>query len=468
MGNNILLADKSITIQKIVQLTFADDDYQIHCVGDGQAALDAIPQVRPDLILADISLPLRSGYEVCSIIRTDPGYGEFAGIPIILLAGIYETMDEERARQVEEKVKEVQATDFLSKPFDPQLLITKVKQHLSAGIDNTSPGAPMFAQEPDSAILFDSESSADSRPPDDEEKTMMLPGGPFGNIFAESLPQEEEPSPEASRTLVDIDSVKPVGEVLFSEEEFPQVELGSEEDNQETLNLPSVVGEMDQAFTGREEQEFEYSDSDLAQSHENPVPVILPEAEEPFGDVFQEPDQSSQWGVASEEDSPFGVPEPPPVPAPAPVIEPAPEFTESPLFTSTTEAKAPELPTAEADGFDDTWPGVPIRINTSQPVEELFESEASTAVAEDVEELEPDLSENTVEEQADRTPVESVAAAQPASPTQLTDELIERIAERVVNKLSERVVSEIVWQVVPDLAEKMIRRELEKLHAGEE
>jgi CheY-like chemotaxis protein len=77
MGNTILLADKSITIQKIVQLTFADDDYNIHSVSDGQTALDALPKIRPDLILADISLPVKSGYELCSTVRRDPEYSEF-------------------------------------------------------------------------------------------------------------------------------------------------------------------------------------------------------------------------------------------------------------------------------------------------------------------------------------------------------------------------------------------------------
>jgi len=61
MGHTILLADKSITIQKIVELTFADEDYVIKSFADGQAAIDAIPQLQPDLILADISLPGRNG-----------------------------------------------------------------------------------------------------------------------------------------------------------------------------------------------------------------------------------------------------------------------------------------------------------------------------------------------------------------------------------------------------------------------
>ena len=74
MGNTILLADKSITIQKIVQLTFADDNYSIKCFSDGQSALESIRQVSPDLVLADISLPGKNGYELCQTLRNDPSF----------------------------------------------------------------------------------------------------------------------------------------------------------------------------------------------------------------------------------------------------------------------------------------------------------------------------------------------------------------------------------------------------------
>jgi CheY-like chemotaxis protein len=474
MGNTILLADKSITIQKIVQLTFADDNYQIHCVSDGQAALESIHQVRPDLVLADISLPLKSGYDICSTLRSDSQYSDFANIPVILLAGIYETMDEERARIVEEKVKEVQATDFLSKPFDPQLLISKVKQYISGSPPTPTAEIPIFAEESDSAInLFDSESLPPvSEPVDDGEKTMMLPGGPFGSMFAEELPPEEEPKQEKPRPQVEIENVLPVGEPIFSEEEFPQVELGSEDDDQETVNVASsqLADPVGEAFSGREEQVFEYTGSDLEESQANSIPLVLPDTEEPFSDVFQESGPSIPWTPLSstEEDSPFGLPEPPPAPEPEPepeiMIEPPPQFVESPIMEiPMTAAEQPEA------GFDDTWPGVQLKMNISQPVEELFESDVPSAhVMDDVEELEPDLAETSLEDSEEIPKESEVLQSSPVLSQQLTEDLIDKIAEKVINKLSERVVSEIVWQVVPDLAEKMIRRELEKLHAGED
>ncbi|MGH9856205.1 MAG: response regulator, partial [Acidobacteriota bacterium] len=430
MGNTILLADKSTTIQKIVQLTFADDDFKIHSVSDGQTALEMIPQIRPDLVLADISLPVKSGYEVCTAVRTDSQLSAFSKIPVILLAGIYETMDEERARQVEERVKQVQANDFLSKPFDPQLLIKKVKQYLSPGSGIETASSPaMFAQEPDSAInLFDTDAPVE--PPDDSEKTMMLPGGPFGSMFAaEPAPYEEESSAAApEKTPVDINTVKPVNEPVFGEESFPGVELGAEQEEEEpnlfeqpTLRMDSAP-KQDDKFAGRQEQEFEYSSGPVhdAPKQSEPaagsIPLILPDAEDPFGDVFQEPQPTWSTNLASEDDSPFGTPEPPPVVEESAIVveEPTPPSADAGMTTSEPEA------------FDDTWPGVPVRSNLTHPVEDLFESEAvQVSATEDAEELEADFSES----EDDQKPGAIQAAAQPVSATStpITDDLIDRI-----------------------------------------
>ena len=479
MGNTILLADKSITIQKIVQLTFADDNFNIHTVNDGQAALDIIPQIRPDLILADISLPIKNGYELCLSIRKDDQLSDFSSVPVILLAGIYETMDEERSRQVEERVQQVGANDFLSKPFDPQLLISKVKQYLSTSRSDDSSrsaaSAAVFAQEPDGGInLFDTDSVV--KPPEDNEKTMMLPGGPFGTMFAsEPTPYEEEVK-QTRRDPSEIEAAKPVNEMIFEEDNFAGVELGTEQEDGNLFNQATLKIEPGQAdngrFSGRDEQEFEYRSGPVLEPPSGPaqeppgsIPFILPSAEDPFSDVFQEPSVPWSSSSVSEEDSPFGVPEPPPPPAPAIEEVPAPvESKEDPAFFDQAESAAP------VETFDDTWPGVPVRPNMTPAVEELFESEPRlVSLQEDAEELQPDLSDDSgLQEDHGVSVATPVAPGEPVSAAAVSDELIDKIAERVLNKLSERIVSEIVWQVVPDLAEKMIRRELEKLHAAEE
>jgi CheY-like chemotaxis protein len=478
MGNTILLADKSTTIQKIVQLTFADDDFNIQTVSDGQTALEMIPQIRPDLVLADISLPVKNGYEICTALRTDPQLTAFSAMPVILLAGIYETMDEERARSVEEKVKQVQANDFLSKPFDPQLLISKVKQYLSPDTAvHSASSASMFAQEADSGInLFDTETPME--PPDDAEKTMMLPGGPFGSMFAaEPVPYDEESSLEKKpKTSIDVDAVKPLNEPVFGEENFPEVQLGAEPEEEENLFQQSTLkmalpSEEESKFSGREEQEFEYSsgpvvDASAKAEPEGSIPLILPDAEDPFGDVFQEPQVPwTSTVAASEEDSPFGVPEPPPPPAVQETSLPV----EKPGIASMQPSILPPVLPTEPETFDDTWPGMSMRSNMTHPVEELFESDAvQISTGDDAEELQEDYPNNTAEQEQETIQQARSVEAVATSSAAITEDLIDRIAERVLNKLSDRVVSEIVWQVVPDLAEKMIRREIEKLHASEE
>ena len=537
MGNTILLADKSITIQKIVELTFSDDQYEIRCVNDGQSALEAIPQIRPDIILADISLPVRSGYEICEILRTNPEYASFAQTPVILLAGIYETMDEERAKAVEEKVREVGANDLLSKPFDPQLLTTKVKDLMSIfapPIQSTqevvSKTQDIFAEslhpEEDTITGSISEISGEAY---DTEKTMMLPGPPIfsANMFAEAPPFEAEADLE--QETVNIDSVTPMNEPIFEDDLVPPTSEQPEAPQME-FNEP--------AFTTHEEPEFTFDSSDAtiinrdallmpqggepigepifdaSRDDQNTVPqpaVILPE-DEPFGDVFGESPETAQWTTtASEEDSPFGLPEPPP-PPPAPVEEVQQELApvadventgpltippealwivgqnETPQVEEQIEESIEEPveePKEEIEELDsssevnatfgeNTW-SRERSLAGERTAEELFDGEPvadSVPSVEESEELQADGSEVSATQQMITEPVPVVAQASSPVPAlttvEITEDLINKIADRVVAKLSEKLVSEIVWQVVPDLAEKMIRRELEKLHAGEE
>ncbi len=72
MAHKLLLADDSITIQRVIELTFADEDVQVFAVGDGKHAIDRIQADRPDIVLADVGMPERDGYEVAAFIKGDP------------------------------------------------------------------------------------------------------------------------------------------------------------------------------------------------------------------------------------------------------------------------------------------------------------------------------------------------------------------------------------------------------------
>src|SRR6266536_796110 len=117
MPKKILLADDSLTIQKVVELTFSDSGYELVCVSNGQKALDRIQQDRPDLVLADVVMPEKNGYEVCEAIKSNPAT---ARIPVMLLSGTFEPFDRERAERIG-------ADAIVSKPFDSQQLLAQVE-----------------------------------------------------------------------------------------------------------------------------------------------------------------------------------------------------------------------------------------------------------------------------------------------------------------------------------------------------
>ena len=121
MPHKLLLADDSVTIQRVIELTFADEDVQVRAVGDGQKAIAAIESDRPDIVLADVGMPERDGYEVSAFIKGNP---QLAHIPVLLLTGAFEPVDEARARAVG-------CDGVLVKPFEPQMVINRVKDLLA-------------------------------------------------------------------------------------------------------------------------------------------------------------------------------------------------------------------------------------------------------------------------------------------------------------------------------------------------
>jgi CheY-like chemotaxis protein len=121
MPHKLLLADDSVTIQRVIELTFADEDVQVHAVGDGMKAIASIQAERPDIVLADVGMPERDGYEVAAFIKGNP---QLADIPVLLLTGAFEPVDETRARAVG-------CDGVLVKPFEPQMVINRVKDLLS-------------------------------------------------------------------------------------------------------------------------------------------------------------------------------------------------------------------------------------------------------------------------------------------------------------------------------------------------
>jgi CheY-like chemotaxis protein len=144
----LLLADDSVTIQRVIELTFADEQIQVIAVGDGQEAVQRIESERPDVILADVGMPRRDGYEVAAHVKKTP---HLKHIPVVLLTGAFEPIDESRARAVG-------CDGVLVKPFEPQMVINRVKDLLAgrrpaslweeSGAASAAPPASVPAPEP--------------------------------------------------------------------------------------------------------------------------------------------------------------------------------------------------------------------------------------------------------------------------------------------------------------------------------
>ena len=96
MPRTLLLADDSVVIQKLVGLSFANEDIEIVSVDNGDDAVAQAQVCRPDVVLADVVMPGLSGYEVCAAIR---GNSDLHDIPVLLLTGTFEAFDENRARE---------------------------------------------------------------------------------------------------------------------------------------------------------------------------------------------------------------------------------------------------------------------------------------------------------------------------------------------------------------------------------
>jgi CheY-like chemotaxis protein len=127
MRRTILLADDSPTIQRLVTNTFADADYEIISVSNGDAAIKKFEEIHPHVVLADIYMPGKNGYEVCAYVRQHRTVG---ATPVVLLVGAFDAFDEDKAKQIG-------ATANITKPFEPQALVALVESVMPPADDVT-------------------------------------------------------------------------------------------------------------------------------------------------------------------------------------------------------------------------------------------------------------------------------------------------------------------------------------------
>lgn len=498
MGHKLLLADDSITIQKVVSLTFAEEDFEVICVGNGEMAVEKIREQQPDIVLADIFMPRKTGYEVCAFVKTNE---RFRHTPVILLVGTFEPFDKAEAASVG-------ADGFLTKPFEPTVLIRMVRQMLektkaermAANLERTVVSSSITGQVPLSRVQ--------SKKPAEDNKTVQIP--------RESLLE----MPELKiRSVVKSD----LEETLLASDIKPAIpELKPDEillpTGDEVLLAPGEVV-LPQAEVPRSVPAV----PETAPLAPEPPPEVLetaPFAPEP---VSQTP-PPAQWVTPSTQVTElFAYPDPmvsvrrpivePPT-APLPAFEEIREEPAPPVPEPPPEKPAPAQPEPQTSmrislsprdsgesilEFDTivsriTLPseedilgvfeliGIEKIIAQRKSLEEAIHEEMAAqetprvaarveeAFAQEAEEARQEVAVETIQApepvlEAEAEVVKAVSLpAVAAQPEALLDEtLVTRIARMVVEKLSEKVIREIAWEVVPELAELVVRQEVERM-----
>jgi CheY-like chemotaxis protein len=189
VSHTLLLADDSVTIQRVIELTFADEDVNVVAVSDGDQAIAVMDKTPPDIVLADVGMPGRNGYEVAQHIRDTP---RLSHIPVVLLTGAFEPIDQAKATAAG-------CDGVLAKPFEPQLVIGRVKEllgkpkagsSLDAGLPAPVTEAPWVPSLPDVDFQGTTSGSADAA--DYFERLDQA----FANLSA--VPEPDHPRPSAT------------------------------------------------------------------------------------------------------------------------------------------------------------------------------------------------------------------------------------------------------------------------------
>jgi CheY-like chemotaxis protein len=467
MSKKILLADDSLTIQKVVELTFSDSDVDLVCVSNGLRALEKVRDDRPDLVLADVVMPEKNGYEVCEAIKADPST---AWIPVVLLTGTFEPFDKHRAEKIG-------ADAIVSKPFDSQQLVRQVEALLAR---SSPPSAATVA------MRIPDEIARGGMPPEVRQEIEPEPfdagfspedftgsirtnagGDPFEEEYGRGDVDSAIEAFERARATAEPSAVPAEGRLPeaspFEEESESPAWLGEEMDRSPgpdrghwmTAEIPPApplfeapVLRADEAPTA----EIPVSSWDrptVADAAAAPAPAapddyedITADAADVLFEIPPSPPEDSPEDVVFERSSAFASPGPAVDPMDSGVARPA----SPPGVLEAAASMVGGAATGSVPDGEDSRRPAPGPAETSPPPRELEELAQTKSI--------PELAEM----------LSSVSRG--GEPLSEAD--IDRLAERVVEKLSDRVIREIAWEVIPDMAEIVIKQRIKELEAGVE
>ena len=475
MSQTLLLADDSVTIQRVIELTFADENIRVIAVGNGQRAIDRIKTEPPDIVLADTAMPERDGYDVATFIKEDPA---LAHIPVVLLTGAFEPVDEDRARQVG-------CDAVLVKPFEPKVVINRVRELLggrsAAAVSATVGPVKVVPPQDADAEAPTPQAVTRGRPAHDPDEMPDLSSRLSGG--------EPEPAPPSVTSDRAIAADDPLGGYLDQmDEAFDRLDAGesvasgrgrtaSEEPRPQPKDTSASEEDFDSLEGALSVLEGALDKLDLeslnatadAASGGRDVPPSTPDA------ALPSPDRSVEAVPAAAGSPPSdGAPATlaPQVPLPSepvpPVAQPTAEVEIEP--TSLTEARrsgeAPEPPSDAASASPLPEPVAPappperVVVSAQEPAPSSRQRSPEAGVP-SVESASAPAGVDTPPSLADA--FRSLLAAEqggaeraqtvypwprPASSPVMNEELIDRVAERVIARLSDSVTSELLAQVV--------------------
>jgi len=502
MPKTLLLADDSVTIQKVVGISFANEDIEITTVDNGRDAVAKARALRPDIILADVVMPGMSGYEVCETVKADPNLRH---IPVLLLTGTFEAFDQARATAVG-------AAGHVAKPFEAQTLVDRVKQLLA-----TAPAPRASASFAQRAQVSRSEPQAsedhrggERRPSGGRPAAAPSPAPASApaaasddafDFFADEQPTSGPP-PVASGEAFDLDG--PDGAFAFGDDDL-------------AVDLPEPVA-APLASAGATARRA--ADATIA---------ILPDPPSPPGDAFEfsfdreergdalgEPVDPDQLGhttlldpaagsgldisssdldysrapaaatqILAIEDGPQRLPlaaEDAELdlaesdPFDAPIADPSDEvFGADPFATTIAPVHRPDAVHAPREAFD---PFEDEPVMAGEPLSAGDDDLATDPPFAPEPVLAADVDAEPWDDTSSFEPIAMAAAVEPrsAAPAIARAELhdtIEKIAWDAFGPITEKVVHEaiarieqVVWEVVPKLAETLIQEEIRRLKDG--
>lgn len=480
MGKTLLLADDSVTIQKVVGISFASEDISITTVDNGDDALAKVKELRPDVVLADVVMPGMSGYEVCEAIKADP---TLSHIPVLLLTGTFEAFDKERASRVG-------AAGQVSKPFEAQTLVDQVKELLAKApapppaaeaSPSPAPAAGSVASDDDAFDFFDE--PAEGSASRDTAVENLMPGpdlddsfdsGSSDGAFAFGDDDLAAPAPSPSPAEATV-AIFPEDSQPQSPRQTPEIEPAPQLDPSATTLDPAMLEGIPSASKSSANAPpppaGEGYDFDFGGEGSDAASVDIAQA------TIMDPDLASNFAVSSSDlDSTSPAAEadttPPPLADDVMIAEPIDDAVDpgvpadSPGSEGLVQA-APEPVGAAPDPSEmNPAPGTP---DWATPMDEDAPPIENTPAAAAITSAPAAAPPGTVAELS----VESLVAQ--VSPTLGTElhQTLEKIAWESIGPVTEKIVSEMIerietvaWEVVPKLAETLIQEEIRKLKGG--